>query len=180
MVDLYHASRRLLSLDDRKRIILARYGSLEDFSRVRKTLTQIHKRFRVPVCTIHKLLNAFEQRGCNLDLLGRKYERYKMLAPRLQDMLLDERLLQSWIPMTTRERSRAIFDNFGVRISPTHLRRFYREHGVKYQTGKTCFKAALTFRDDLEARRRTFALLLANIVAQRKPIIYVDETSFRA
>ena len=47
-------------------------------------------------------------------------------------MLTDEKLLRTWIPLTTRERSQAIFANFGIRISPTRLRRFYKEHDVKY------------------------------------------------
>ena len=76
--------RKVLSIDDHKRIIFARYGSLEDFARVRMTITEIHKRLRVPMCTIHKLLRIFEERGHDLARMGRKYERYRMLPPRLR------------------------------------------------------------------------------------------------
>ena len=34
--------------------------------------------------------------------------------------------------------------------------------------------------DELEQRRKTFALVLGTLVALRKPLIYIDETSFRA
>ena len=132
VVNLTKAPRRVLSSADRQRIIFARYGSLVDFTRVRKSYTEIYQRFRVPLPTVHKLLKMFEARGCNLDNLGRRYERFKMLTPQLRGMLLDEKLLRSWIPLTTQERSAAIFANCGITISPTHLRRFYRQNGVRY------------------------------------------------
>ena len=101
VVNLMKMPRKVLSHDDHKRVILARFGSLEDFTRVRMTITEIHKRLRVPMCTIHKLLRTFEERGCDLARLGRKYERFRMLPPRLRGMLVDESLLRTWIPLTT-------------------------------------------------------------------------------
>ena len=84
VVNLTKMPRKVLSSDDHKRVILARFGSLDDFTRVRMTITEIHRRLRVPMCTIHKLLRIFEERGCDLARMGRKYERYTMLPPRLR------------------------------------------------------------------------------------------------
>lgn len=58
------------------------------------------------------------------------------------------------------------------------MRRFYKLNNVRYQSGKQCYKAAITRRPELEARRLQMAKVLAKLVTLNRPIIYVDETTF--
>ena len=60
-------------MDDRKRVIFARYGSLDNYDNIQASLLDISRRLRIPVTTIHKLLHAFARRGNRIEAFGRRY-----------------------------------------------------------------------------------------------------------
>ena len=101
-----------------------------------------------------------------------------MLPADVQRTLLSEELLQEWAVLTSVERVHIIESRWNIKISPTHLRRFYKRYDVKFQSGKQCYKAAITRREELEGRRLLMARVLAKFVSLNRDIIYVDETSF--
>lgn len=95
---------RFLSLADRKRVVFARYGSLDNFNHIVSSLPEISKKLRIPISTLHKLLTTLHERGYQLDAFGRKYKRFKALPDAVQRILLSEDLLQRWVSLTLYER----------------------------------------------------------------------------
>ena len=64
----------------------------------------------------------------------------------------------------------------GIQITTALLKRFYTEHKIKRRLGYEVYKACLANHKVVE--RREFSVVMASIVARRKPLIYVDETVF--
>ena len=51
----------MLSLEDRHRIVLARYGSLSDFARVQRSHMQIARLLHLPKSTVQLTLGRFRR-----------------------------------------------------------------------------------------------------------------------
>ena len=69
---------------------------------------------------------------------------------------------------------------FNFVTSTNTLWRFYLQNGVKFRTGQAVYRQAVTKQDAINKERAAFALVLANILATGKPVIYTDETTFNA
>ena len=61
--DIGKRRRRPCSLDDKRRIVYYRFGSLEDFSRVHNSFTYISRKVHVPWTTCHAVVNRFVRSG---------------------------------------------------------------------------------------------------------------------
>ena len=75
------------------RIIAARYGSLTHFTVTIASVYEISRRLRIPAPTISYFLRAFTRRRFDIDAIGRKYTRFKMLTPEIKKLLQSETLL---------------------------------------------------------------------------------------
>ena len=58
------------------------------------------------------------------------------------------------------------------------LQRFYVANNVKYLRNKEVFQKALRNRVELGEERKGFALYIGNLLAAKKSLVYVDETTF--
>ena len=98
----------------------------------------------------------------------------------MKEILLREKTIQDWSPFTLAERVQIMQKVWGerVKISVTTLRKFYQNHNVRFRTARQAYKLAMNKREELDAERKEFAKLLANIIAKELPLIYVDETTF--
>ena len=67
---------------------------------------------------------------------------------------------------------------FGVRTTGKTLAQFYRHHNVTYKCTKKAYRKAIANRSELEEERIQFSVVLANLIEQDKPLIYLDESSF--
>ena len=103
---------------------------------------------------------------------------FLMLSPRLKRLLLSARLLQEWAPFGVRERALMIERLWQVRITFPVLQRFYAANKVDYKRNKEVFVKALKNRRELDEERKGFAIFLGNLLAAKKSLIYVDETTF--
>ena len=170
-----------LTLDDKRRIVHARFLSLTDFSTPRQRLTDIARRFRLPIPTVYYTLKRFREQGYNFARLGDQRVRFAKLTPEMQTYLLRADVLRLWAPYSNKQRLLLIRDLFGVTIkSPNTLRRFYLAHDVRYQAAKKAFYMTDSKRAIIEEDRRSFGSLLANLVVDRAPLIYMDESSFHS
>ena len=133
---------------------------------------------RIPKVTVFDVCRAFQQRGHDIDRLGHKRDRFKVVTPRIKRSLLSVKLLQDWAPFTLKERSEIIKRIWNVTLSATHLRRFYVEHGIRFRQAKHVYKTSIIRQDYLDRERKKFAEVLGNLVLKGKPIVYIDETTF--
>ena len=84
----------------------------------------------------------------------------------MRRILTSEELLQQWAPFTLFERCQIILKLWQIKISPTHLRRFYLENKVRYRQGKHVYKYAIQRRETLGSQRRVCAEVLGNLIAK--------------
>ena len=60
----------------------------------------------------------------------------------------------------------------------TVLQRFYVANGVRYLRNKEVFAKAQRNRRELNEERKNFAVYIGNLLAAKRSLIYVDETTF--
>ena len=101
-----------------------------------------------------------------------------MISEELKGILLSDELLEMWMPFSCKERAELIVKMFGVKLTGKTLSRFYTHNNVHYKTCKQVYKRAIENRVTLEQERKEFAVVLGNVLAQDKEIIYLDESSF--
>ena len=65
-----------------------------------------------------------------------------------------------------------------VKLTWTVLQRFYVANGVSYKRNKEVFAKAMRNRRELKEERKGFALFIGNLLAAKKDLIYIDETTF--
>ena len=103
---------RTLREIDVKRIVMARFHSLSDCSKIFASFPEISKRHRIPLSTCFNAIKAFQQRG----------------------LAYVNKRLQKWTGLTLLQRCKLIRKEFGIALSPSGLKRFYNRQGVKYLT----------------------------------------------
>ena len=59
------------------------------------------------------------------------------------------------------------------------MQRFYLYHGIKFRSAKKVYEQTMMNSDVKHEERIEYARILGNIIAQDRPIIYVDETTFQ-
>ena len=160
------------------RIVYHRYGSLVNFDNPVMRQIDICRRLLIPRSTVNYTLICFERRGYRLEALGRSYQRYAKMSEPMQQALLSPTLLQQWAPFSLADRIELIRRVWNVTMTAKTLSRFYHEHGVYYRAAKKVFELARFFGPAKDRERETFALLLVNAIVQRRPLVYVDETTF--
>ena len=80
-------------MKDTKSIVLLRYGSLTDYSKVCMTITNIGRRLFIPRSTVDNLLRRFDKRGQCFDTLKKKKEKFTCIPAEVKKHLIDPKLL---------------------------------------------------------------------------------------
>ena len=88
--------------------------------------------------------------------------------------------LNRWIPYSLKERVLILRQTYNLDISHDTLWRFYRDRKVTHVTGKATYRRYINQKDNIDDKRKAFAKLLGNLIRAKKPIIYVDETTFNS
>ena len=178
MFDPAKKARRRLTDADRKRIVYSFYGSITDFRRQVRSTAQVAKELTFHQSTVQNVIRIFRAKGYNFEAMMSPKKPFLMLSPRLKRLLLSARLLQEWAPFGVRERALMIERLWQVRITFPVLQRFYAANKVDYKRNKEVFVKALKNRRELDEERKGFAIFLGNLLAAKKSLIYVDETTF--
>ena len=100
------------------------------------------------------------------------------MSAELREFLLNETILDTWKPLSIKERVATIERTWDVKMSHDTLWKFYVENRVAYRTGKAVFRAAMAQYPVLQRKRKAFSNLLANLILQDWPLVWMDETSF--
>ena len=169
--------RRSRNLDDKKRVLYHRFGSLEDFSSVRMTIQQIAAKLYMPWSTVRGIITRFVAAGYRFSAFERAQRRFGCIKAEIQEKLLDAATLREWKPYSLRERLIMMDRLWNVKISFNTLQCFYKSHSLSYKSCKAVYRTYLERQPHLDAERRRFALLLANLLEKKVPIIYQDETT---
>ena len=128
---------RTLREIDVKRIVMARFHSLTDCSKIFASFPEISKRHRIPLSTCFYAIKAFQQRGLayvNKRLTNTRPPRTFKIKDAVLGYLKSYETLQKWTGLTLLQRCKLIRKEFGIALSPSGLKRFYNRQGVKYLT----------------------------------------------
>ena len=88
-----------------------------------------------------------------------------MINDELKEILLSNEILEAWMPFSCRERVELIEKMWDVKLTGRTLSRFYTENSVHYKTTKQVYRKAIENRSSLEKERKTFAVILGNVLA---------------
>ena len=92
-VNLSQPGRRFLSLEDKKRIVFARFGSLTNFDNPVMSKNEISRKYRVPMTTVCRNLASFELNHHNFEAMGARPPRFTFMPDDLKRDLLKPELL---------------------------------------------------------------------------------------
>ena len=175
-VNLERGQRRL-RLNELQRIIYKRFGSLTDIGPPIRGYAEIGRLLRIPSWTVRQVVLRFLERGSRIDRLAADpRRRFKMLSEELQQTLLSKPLLLKWAAYSLLERVHTIKREWNVSLAANSLFHFYKEHNVAWAAAKTVYRKAIETRAELDPRRLKIAALLANMIADGKPLVYMDES----
>ena len=166
---------------DTMRIVQLRYGSLEDYSTIVRTYSQIGRETRTPHQTVRSVLIRFHERGNVYDKLHRlrpKSTHLWKITPEMRSQIFSHEFLDKWKVRSMRWRADEIFRLFGVRVHQSHLRRLYRAAGIRYSSATKQYYQKES-EEELFQIRKLFARRLAKLIEkEEKYLIYMDECSF--
>jgi transposase len=173
------APRAYHNLSEREvqEMVLARYGSLTDFSRVARTVREVAERHRRPQMTVQYALQKWRERGRHEDRRRHNgaHVQFKVDRAGLRELLLQPATLRQWSGFTLAERCQILRQHFQVDISLWSLRYFYAKHGVRNLSTNFAYRQSLA-ADPADVR--AFAVRLAELVRRGEPLVYFDESSF--
>ena len=167
--------RRALPMRFKYLIVYLRYGSLENFDQCHMRIPDIARRTNCHYSTVNMFLHRFRERG--YQILPPQYKnsgRSLKIDGALREYLLGQDTLEAWTAYTLRRRCALIKKDWGVDIPFTTLFYFYRRHGIKNRARHYAYDKSLAPTEELVFN---FARLLADVIRQKLPLIYVDESS---
>ena len=144
------------------------------------SLEKVAAKLRIPYATVYNNLKKFVSNGHSFEVFVKRSNRFSFLSARVKQFLVDKRTLQKWAPYTIVERCAMVRRLFGESLGRTTLQRFYKSHDISFRSCKSVYRTYLTRQPQLEAQRKEFAVTLGNVVAQKLPLIYMDESSFNS
>ena len=176
VAELFKA-RRHCTVDDVKRIIFLRYNSLTSFEEVHRTHVDIGKHLRICVSTVRNVITRFHARGHDFARVYRKKTSFVVIPANIKVLLREPATLQHWSPFSLVERVAILKQVLGFTISPSTLRLFYRAHNIAYLTAKVAYTKAIRNRSELDILRKSYAIVLGNVILNRRYLAYCDETT---
>ena len=146
MVTWYMRKRKhVLTLEDKIRIVIMRYGPELDYTSAQEKYATIAKAIGSTTRHIGWFLKRFVLNGFKIPEDRRKTRLFKpdakrrimrqVLAP-VQEFLLSRDTLIQWANLSLNERVSRLEALKGIKISPLSLSRFYRKHGIKWLATK--------------------------------------------
>ena len=159
-------------------IVFAYYGSLTRFDGPVMSKADVAKKLRMAPSTVSLNIKRFIAGGHSFDAMQAKKKSFTKVPARLKRTLLSTKLLQEWGAFSMPERVQIIERVWDYPTNVSFLARFYKAHGIRYRRVKEVYSRALRLKDTLDRERQLFASVLGNILAARKVVIYMDETTF--
>ena len=159
-------------------IVLCRYGQLKNFSVPLNSIYAVANRTGLPYTTVQRTLHNFLKNGYKFSSRKQGRKRFENIPSDIQDELCSSQLQQHWASYPLRKRVLMIKQRWNVEISASTLRLFYKSKGIRYGSTQIVYRNALKNRASRDEHRESFAVFLANIIANKHPVVYVDESSF--
>lgn len=181
--DLFHSSKTILKsrcaycdpVTKRKAIELY-YGKLGG------RVPLMHQRaaareLRMAFTTFRTLIKKYQQNDFVLDTRRANNKvKFGKLMP-IKHKLLDSACLRDWAHMSLHQRCQKILADHQIKVSHTHLLKFYRHHKVSYvKPGYKLWSSAT--EDKLLDLRIAFIKDLGEAILSDTEVFYFDETSF--
>ena len=93
-------------------------------------------------------------------------------------MLLNKKILQLWAPYSLVERALLVHKVTNYKPSHFLLWEFYRANDIAWKTGKAIYRKEKSLEKTLQKERLVFSRIIAKLIEEKVPLIYMDETTF--
>ena len=142
-VDLSRRLRRSNGMQEKKRVLQHRFGSLDNCGQVHMTIAQIAVKMRMPWSTVNGIIGRFVSAGHSLDAFTRAPRHFKVIPDAVQSDLADEATLRTWKSYSLRERIIMIEALYGIKISFNTLQSFYKARNISHKSCKAVYRTYL-------------------------------------
>ena len=133
----------MLTARDKQNIALLRFGSHNDWSQTKATITQVSKRLNINWNTVATFLRRLKEKGPTaLQNCYFKRRPYPVGNSDVEMLLLSDTYLRRWACLSLLERAEQIRRKFNVTVAPDRLWRFYRRHEVVWRRTYMCSTAS--------------------------------------
>ena len=169
-----------LNQQQKLRILLHRFGSISDFTDVKESVYRVAKNMNLAHATVYNALKRFSVKQMSVEDFLRnkqKMERFQKMSARLKEWLVKPELLQVWASYSLMERVRIVQNVFKEYLTTTALRLFYRHHNIAYLSTNAMKVIEMANNPALEIERKSFAQIIASVIAANLPLVYIDETT---
>jgi transposase len=158
-------------------IVYLRFDSLEDFTRVARSTYKIAAMLKLRPTTVNRIINRYIRN--DYKVVDRRTLRTGVyLPPDVADELASTELLTQWAPYSLSLRVTMIEHKYGIKLSYSALRKFYRDNGITVRKPHTIPWRSFHQRPGLPAERRDFCVKLTTLIGMGESVCYVDQTSF--
>ena len=176
------ASKLVLYLNKQQklRILFYRFGSVSDFADVKESVYRVAKNMSLPYSTVNNSLKRFANLNHSVSeymRLMKKREPFQKMSARLKEWLVKPELLQAWASYSLAERVRIVQSVFQEYLTAPSLRLFYIAHNIAYVSTNAMKVNELANNPALEMERKSFAKIIASVIAANLPLVYIDETT---
>jgi transposase len=172
---------RLMTVRDKKNILLCRYGSLHSFCQITSSIADVARAVRVPYATVNSFIFRHRRLG---NALVRDHPGNRVPAPignsDVERLLLSDEYLRKWGGLTMRQRAEKVRQRFGVRVDHQRLRAFYRRNQVTYRKSYQVYQGEVIDPVGIARLRHQYATKLQYLLDQDADVIYMDETAFNS
>ena len=158
-------------------LVAMRFGSVSDFSRIYNSWSDIGRRLVVNAETVRKAVTRYIANGGRFVQVENRGKARKV-SQELEDTLCSVEKLDEYRFLSIDERLVRIEDEYGLKISKTTLKSYYKKNDIKMRQPKKVYRMTDAAWMKLIRQRIVFANMLEPLL-QSANIIYMDQTSFQ-
>ena len=115
---------------------------MTDFSRPQLSYTALTRRFSISVSTVCYVINSFLKNGHRIiDRRCFNHRTRRVIgSPELEKWLICKSTLERWAALSMDARARKLYNEHGVYVHPSTLRKFYRRHRIRFTKPQPAYR----------------------------------------
>ena len=158
-------------------LVALHYGSLNDFSRVVKSVYVIARELNMHYGVVERACSNYRKYGVvtrpNRKGNPRGFSEEHMAA------MIGPEALESNKFLSTEERCENLFRDHGLWLTPAGLRAIYKRHGIGFRFARTQARSIIRREPRTTVDRKEVADQLLSLVAANLDACYIDEVNFQ-
>ena len=113
-----------------------RFGSITEFSTVKRSWMEIGKRVMINSETIRRAVTKYISNNCTIVKTKHRRGKARKLSPELEREIVSIEKLKEYRFLTIKERCARILTEYGISLSDFTLKKYYRDNNIRFRQPK--------------------------------------------